>query len=179
MGFSSLASSANHQVLAISLSCILVIATWVSSRTRAAFRSSVVSIYHCSVFNGLSVPENTVVAVSWNRSHFLVSVHHVSSISPGVRSPSASADFLLYSIGFSSDHCSSYQGHLKRGQNHHNFPIFQCLSWSKDNRKIKISIWKNFRSQRMEYQERRNNFVLVVGMYSQGFMHSSCKLISH
>jgi len=31
----------------------------------------------------------------------------------------------------------------------------------------------------MEYQERRNNFVLAVGMYSQGLMRSNEKLISH
>jgi len=31
----------------------------------------------------------------------------------------------------------------------------------------------------MEYQERRNNFVLAVRMYSQELMRFSCKLISN
>ena len=57
MGFSSDASSANHQLLATSFSCILSTFTWFSSGIRAAFKRSVVSTNHCSASKGFSMPE--------------------------------------------------------------------------------------------------------------------------
>jgi len=57
MGFSSVASSANHQVLATSLSCILATSTWLSLGIRAALKRSVVSTSHCSASKGFSMPE--------------------------------------------------------------------------------------------------------------------------
>jgi len=59
MGFSSLTSSANHQVLVTSLSCILATSTYFSYGIQAAFIRSIVSINHSSTSNDLSVPENT------------------------------------------------------------------------------------------------------------------------
>jgi len=57
MGFSSLPSSASHQVLATSFSWILATSTWFSPRILAAFRRSVMSINRCSAPRGFSVPE--------------------------------------------------------------------------------------------------------------------------
>jgi len=59
-GFSSLASSASHQVLATSFSCILTIFTCFLLGILAAFKRLVISICHCFASRGFSVPEKTI-----------------------------------------------------------------------------------------------------------------------
>ena len=59
MGFSSAASSANHQVLTTSFNYILVTSTWLWPGIRAAFRRFVLSINHYFTSNSFLVPENT------------------------------------------------------------------------------------------------------------------------
>ena len=60
MGFSSLTSSATHQVLVTSFSCILATSTYFSLGILATFKRSVMSISHCSASRDFLVPEKTV-----------------------------------------------------------------------------------------------------------------------
>jgi len=70
MGFSSLASSANHHILAASFHWILATSTWFLSGIWAAFIRFVVSISHCSVSNDFSVPKNTAGCSFLNSESF-------------------------------------------------------------------------------------------------------------
>jgi len=48
------------------------------------------------------------------------------------------------------------------------FPVYPYLSWLKRRWKegAEKKRWRDFRIQRMDFKERIDNFILVIGMYS-------------
>jgi len=134
MGFSSLASSAGHQVLATSFSCILATSNWFSLGIQAAFRRSVVSTNHYSASKGFSVPENTA-SCSFRKSDTFPSFCFRGKVNSPCRR-SCLLSLILH-------HTLEYPHHigilpirtiLGRAHSFTTSPSFHDLSWSKRGR---------------------------------------------
>ena len=175
ISFSSLADSANHHVLATSFNWILVISTWFSLGTRVAFRRSVMFTSHCYASRASPCSKRLPAVISWNPTCCLASA-------PGVQPIILVWDLRLFLLVFhpilqklSQINTSSIRATLRRSRTVMISPSFHIRVGLRITRNLSMKRWENFRIQGKNYQEKIDNFALIVGLYN----HDSCILVAN
>ena len=153
MGFSSLATSANHHILATSFNWVLVISTWFSSGIRVTFRKSVVFTSHCYASRASPCPKRLPAVIFWNLTCCLASVPGVASVL-GVQPIIFGRDLRLFLLVFhhilqklSQINISYIRATLRRTRPIMIYPSFHVRVGLRITRNWSMKEWENFRIQ--------------------------------